>query len=124
MTNPNPGTNVLPAGTEAGGVFCVVPADAAGAFCVWVEDVEVCDGAVAAGVGGGDAAGGGGSATLSGDSIGVAGGGGAGAGGGGASTVVDNGLAGLTGLDILVGFVALFTHVFTVSIQEPTSGCP
>ena len=55
---------------------------------------------------------------------GAGGGGGTGAGAGGAITVVDNGLAGLTGLDMLVGFVALFTHVFTVSIHEPTTGCP
>lgn len=116
ITNPNPGTNSFPFGTEGGGVFCVVPAagaTATGAVGVWEVSVFGVD----AGGGGASAATGGGSAAAGGGS--GAGGGGSCTGGGGAT-----GLEGLTGLDMLVGFVAFFSHVFVVSIQDPSSGCP
>ncbi len=97
ITNPNPGTNSFPFGIEGGGVFCVVPAagaTATGAVGVWEVSVFGDDGAGAA------AAGGGGSAATSGGGSGAGGGGGGGGSGGNAT-----GLDGLTGLDMLVGFV-------------------
>lgn len=76
-------------------------------------------------VGGGASAGAGAGSTGAAAAGGGSGaGGGGGGGGGGAITVVDSGLAGLTGLDTFVGFVMLFTHVLIVSTQEPTTGCP
>jgi hypothetical protein len=58
-------------------------------------------------------------------SIGGGSGGGSGAGAGGIASGVAgtlNGLAGFTGLVMLVGLVALFVHVFDVSIQGETIG--
>ena len=123
ITNPNPGTSVFPAGTVGvgdGAVLlscgdCEVDWDVVSVF-VFSDVLDAC--AAGASAGGGAAATGGGSAA---GGVG-SGGGGAGAGGGGAITVVDRGLAGLTGLDMLVGFVALLTHMFDTSIQDPACG--
>ena len=115
ITNPSPGISTFPFGTSAGDVFCVGGAEVAGATVVVLGDaVAFCAGAGFGATG----------STAAGVSTAAGAGGGTGAGGGGAITDFDNGLAGLTGLDMLVGFVALFTHVFTVSIHEPTTGCP
>ena len=110
MTKPNPGTSSLPFGADGGGVFVVVvvvPAEGADAAADVGWDVSCFAGAA---TGGGSAATGGGSG---------AGAGGGGAGGGGAI-----GLTGLTGLFTFVGFVTLFTQLFCVSIQEPTTCGP
>ena len=117
ITNPNPGTNVFPAGTcGVVDVFVVVPAVGAGtAGAVGVREFSVFGADAGAGV---LAAGGGGSAMPAGDSIFITGGGsGAGGVGGGAAT----GLDGFTGLDTLVGLVTDFVHVFVVSTQGPTA---
>lgn len=42
----------------------------------------------------------------------------------GAAFIGFTGLIGDTGLVTFVTFVMLFTHVFWVSVQAPTSGCP
>lgn len=98
ITNPNPGTSSLPFGADTGGevgVLDVVPAEGTGAaVAVLVWEFSILGGGGAA-TGGGSAATGGGSAAI---------GGGSGGAGGGAA----NGLAGFTGLAMLVGFVALF----------------
>ena len=112
MTNPNPGTNVFPAGTcGVVDVFVVVPAVGAGtAGAVGVGEFSVF----------GACAGGG---ALAGGSVAVTGGGsGAGAGGWGAGVGGNaTGLDGFTGLDTLVGLVTDFAHVFVVSTQGPTT---
>lgn len=114
ITKPNPETSSFPLGVDVGCVFVVVPADWTGALGVWVEDVEVGDDAVPLEL----AAGGGGASTGGGSGGGAAGGSGAGAAGGGSAAIgggsggvgggAAKGLAGFTGLDMLVGFVALF----------------
>ena len=126
ITTPNPGTNVFPAGTCAGEVFCVLPCEvvvgALTAGCdggVLVLPDEAVGGGAAAGGGGasagGGASGGGGAASTGGS------GGGSGAGAIGITSgiaVAFKGLAGFTGLVILVGFVALFTQLFCDGIQS------
>ena len=96
--------------TVGADVGVLVFADEAGGGAVVVSAV----GAGEAGMsGGGGASTGGGSA----------GGSGAGAGGiGSGVTVTLSGLAGFTGLLMLVGLVGLFTHVFDVSVQGETTG--
>ena len=99
--------DVVGGGADGGGVF--VFADEAGGGAVVVPAV----GAGEAGMSGGGASIGGGSA----------GGSGAGAGGIGSGVAVTlKGLAGLTGLLMFVGLVALFTHEFIVSVQGETTG--
>ena len=118
ITNPNPCTSVFPAGTCTGEVFCVLPVEdvvgaltAGGDGCVLVLPDEAVGGGAAADGGGasagGGASGGGGAASTG------ASGGGSGAGAVGIASgiaVALKGLAGLTGLLMLVGFVALFTQ--------------
>ena len=106
ITSPNPGTSVFPFGGSD--VLCVVGAEATGAT------VDVTGDALGT-VGGGGATATGASTTGGGGSTG---GGGAGAGGGGAISRVDNGLAGLTGLDMFVGFVADFKQLSCVVNQS------
>ena len=127
ITTPNPGTSSLPFGTCGCDVVGVVPLDVVGGGAegggadagvlvfadeaVGGADVVSAVGAGEAGVLGASAGGG------------SAGGSGAGAGGIGSGIAVTlSGLAGLTGLLIFVGFVALFSHVFVVSVQGETTG--
>lgn len=81
---------------------------------------EAVGAVVVSAVGAGEAGMSGGGASIGGGS-----GGGSGAGAGGIASGVAgtlNGLAGFTGLVMFVGLVALFVHVFDVSIQGETIG--
>lgn len=91
ITTPKPGTSVFPAGTGAGEVFVVVS----------LEDVvgTLTVGGGACSIGGGGGGGSGGGSAISGGGSAK----GSGAGGGAFGTL--NGLAGLTGLLMFVGFV-------------------
>jgi hypothetical protein len=107
ITTPNPGTNVFPAGTCAGEVFCVLPVeDVVGAFTVGDGGASAFGvsafGASAFGASGGGASAGGGAS--GGGGSGGASAKGSGGGGGGAGGKL-NGLAGFTGLLMFVGFV-------------------
>ncbi len=113
ITSPNPCTNVFPAGTCTGEVFCVFPVeDVVGALtagcdgCVLVLPDEAVGGGAAGAASAFGASGGGASAGGGASGGGGSGGcsaGGSGAGGGGAGRL--NGLAGFTGLFMFVGFV-------------------
>lgn len=130
ITTPNPGTNSLPFGIDGVEVVGVLAFDVVvggGALAVGgdagvlVFPDETGGGAViVSAVGAGEAGMSGGGASIGGGS---GGGSGAGAGciaSGVAGTLI--GLAGLTGLLIFVGLVALFVHVFDDSIQGETTG--
>ena len=132
ITSPNPCTNVFPAGTCTGEVFCVFPVeDVVGALtagcdgCVLVLPDEAVGGGAAGGGGasGGGASAGGGAASAGASCGGSGGGSGAGAIGIASGIAVAlKGLAGLTGLLMLVGLVALFVHKFADSVHGETVG--
>lgn len=130
ITTPNPGTNSLPFGIDGTEVVGVFPFDVvvgSGALAVGgdagvlVFPDEAAGGAVVvSAVGAGEAG-----MSGAGASIGGGSGGGSGAGAGGIASGVAgtlNGLAGFTGLVMFVGLVALFVHVFDVSIHGETTG--
>ena len=110
ITIPNPGTNVFPGGTVAGEVFVELPCEVVvGALTAGCDGgvLVLPDEAVGGGAAGGGASAGGGAASTGGS------GGGSGAGAVGITSgiaVALKGLAGLTGLLMFVGLVALFTQ--------------